>query len=149
MTKSFQDQGAVSGCYGCGADNAHGLQIKSFWDGDEAVADYNPQPFHQAGSPDIVYGGLLASLIDCHSVNLAIATAYREENREIGSTPKIFCVTAQLNLKFVSPTPMGATLSLRSTVTKREGRKTWLKTTLSAKGNVCVEGEVLAIRIQK
>ena len=147
--KSFQDQGSVSGCYGCGADNGSGLQIKSYWDGEESVAHYDPKPFHRAGAPEIVYGGLLASLIDCHSVNLAIATSYKEENSPIGSDPKIYCVTAQLNISFVSPTPMGKTLLLRARVKERSGKKTWISTELSAEGKICAKAEVLAIKVQR
>ena len=77
--RAFQDQGSVSHCHGCGADNEKGLQIKSFWEGDEAVATWKAQPHHCGGSKDIVNGGIVATLIDCHSLNLAIAHAYRAE----------------------------------------------------------------------
>jgi hypothetical protein len=87
--RAFQDQGSVSHCHGCGADNEKGLQIKSFWDGDEAVATWRARPHHCGGSKEIVNGGIVASLIDCHSLNLAIAQAYRVERRPIGSSPAL------------------------------------------------------------
>jgi acyl-coenzyme A thioesterase PaaI-like protein len=146
-TISFQDQGSVRGCYGCGADNKNGLQIKSFWDGEDAIATYLPKDFQNAGRPEIVYGGLIASLLDCHSINLAIANHYKEEKREIGSSPKIYCVTAQLNISYLLPTPMGETLELRARIEKRDGRKTWISTTLSASGQIRAKADVLGIRI--
>ena len=89
MSQSFQDQGSILHCYGCGANNEKGLQLKSYWDGEESVAEFTPESFHCGGMPEIVYGGLIASLIDCHSCNLAVASSYKSEQREIASEPTI------------------------------------------------------------
>ena len=145
--QSFQDQGAVHYCYGCGADNERGLQIKSYWDGDEAIATWKAQPHHCGGSKEIVNGGIIASLIDCHSLNLAIARGYRDERRPIGSSPQIGYVTANLNISYLKPTPITEPLQLRARITKIEGRKTWVSCTLRAAGETRVTGEVLGIRI--
>ena len=63
--KAFQDYypDDLSHCYGCGRLNPEGLQIKSYWEGDEAVCTYLPRACHTA-IPGYVYGGLIASLID-------------------------------------------------------------------------------------
>ena len=84
--KSFQDYypESLSHCYGCGKNNPHGLHIRSFWDGEESVAVFQPREYHLA-FPGYVYGGLLASLIDCHCVGTAAAAAYRAEGRELGT----------------------------------------------------------------
>ena len=66
----------LSHCYGCGRLNPDGLQLKSYWDGDETVARFRPRPSHMA-IPGYVYGGLLASLIDCHGTGTAAAAACR------------------------------------------------------------------------
>jgi acyl-coenzyme A thioesterase PaaI-like protein len=146
---AFQDQGSVSHCHGCGADNEKGLQIKSYWDGDEAVATWKAQPHHCGGSKEIVNGGIIATLIDCHSINLAIAHAYRAERRPIGSAPRIGYVTGSLNVSYVRPTPIDEPLQLRARITKNEGRKAWVSCTLSAGGEVCATGEVLGIRVAR
>jgi len=146
---SFQDQGAVRYCHGCGADNSKGLQIKSYWDGDEAVARWKPEPHHCGGSRDILNGGIIASLIDCHSLNLAIADAYRAENRTIGSSPRIGYVTANLNISYLKPTPIEEAVELRARISKRDGRKAWVHCTLSAAGEICATGEVLGIRVDR
>jgi acyl-coenzyme A thioesterase PaaI-like protein len=147
--RSFQDQGAVSYCYGCGADNVRGLRIKSYWDGAEAVATWQPEPHHCGGSKEIVNGGIIASLIDCHSLNLAIADDYRAQDRPIGSAPRIAYVTANLNISYLKPTPINEPLELRARITRRERRKVWVSCTLSAAGQVCAKGEVLGIRIDR
>ena len=147
--QAFQDQGSVNYCYGCGADNDKGLQIKSTWDGDEAVATWKAQPHHCGGSKEIVNGGIIASLIDCHSLNLAIAHAYRSEGRPIGSAPRIGYVTGNLSVSYLKPTPISEPLQLRARITKIEGRKTWVSCTLSTGGRVCATAEVLGIRVMR
>ncbi|MCB0359921.1 MAG: hypothetical protein KDD44_09800, partial [Bdellovibrionales bacterium] len=96
MQQSIQDQiGSENHCHGCGPANSQGLQLKSFLvTPTEARAVWRPKPQHCAGSERVVNGGILASLIDCHCVNLAMAAAYGEANRSIGSEPKLWCVTA-------------------------------------------------------
>ena len=86
--KAFQDYypDALSHCYGCGRLNEHGLQLKSYWDGEETVAVFHPQPYHMA-IPGYVYGGLLASIIDCHGTGTAAAAAYRAEQRAMDTQP--------------------------------------------------------------
>ena len=82
--KAFQDYypDHLSHCYGCGKLNTHGYQIKTFWDGDETLTTFTPKPYHTA-IPGFVYGGLLASLIDCHATGSAAGAMYKKENREM------------------------------------------------------------------
>lgn len=147
--RAFQDQGSVSHCHGCGADNDKGLRIKSYWDGDEAVCTWKAQPHHCGGTKKIVNGGIVASLIDCHSLNLAIAHAYRNEGRSIGTSPRIGYVTANLSVSYLKPTPIDQPLQLRAKIIRAEGRKAWVRCTLSASGQICAEGEVLGIRVER
>jgi acyl-coenzyme A thioesterase PaaI-like protein len=146
---AFQDLGSVRHCHGCGADNERGLRIKSYWDGDEAVCDWRPESHHCGGSKEIVNGGIIASLIDCHGLNLAIARAYRDEGRAIGSSPGISYVTGNLNVSYLRPTPIDEMLQLRAKILRSEGRKVWVSCILSAAGQVCAMGEVLGIRVER
>jgi len=145
---AFQDDGAVLHCHGCGADNEKGLQLKSFWDGDDAIATWHAQPHHCGGTRENLNGGIVATLIDCHSLNLAIARAYRAEHREIGSVPRIGYVTANINVSYLRPTPISVPVELRARITKLEGRKAWVSCTLSAAGDMRATGEVLGIRVE-
>ena len=79
--KAFQDYypDDLSHCYGCGRLNEQGMKIKSYWDGEESVCIHEPKPYYTA-LPGYVYGGLIASLIDCHSTGTAAAAKYRAEN---------------------------------------------------------------------
>lgn len=147
--RSFQDQGSTSICYGCGPHNENGLQVKSYWDGDRAVCTWTAQPHHCGGARNVVNGGIIATLLDCHSLNLAIANAYKMENRPIGSDPRVFFVTANLNINYRRPTPLGKALHLEATLVKVEGRKTSIHCTLSCSGVLCADADVLAIRIHR
>jgi len=136
----------VSYCYGCGRLNEHGYQIKTYWEGQETVSRFTPQSYHIA-IPGYVYGGLLASLIDCHGTGTAAAAAYRAEEREPGSEPPFRFVTASLNVNYLKPTPLGVSLEIRGSVKEIKGRKVVVAVTLSAGGVVCVRGEVVAVQM--
>ena len=146
--KAFQDYypGDYSHCYGCGRLNEHGLQIKSYWAGEESVATFQPRPYHVA-IPGYVYGGLIASLIDCHCTGTAAAAAYRAEGREMDSDPPLRFLTASLHVDYVRPTPLGVPLEVRARVKEIKGRKVVLAATLSAEGEVCARGEVVAVQV--
>ncbi len=146
--KAFQDYypDHLSYCYGCGRLNADGLQIKSYWDGDETVCTFHPQPHHTA-MPGYVYGGLIASLIDCHATGTAAAASYRAEGRAMDTEPHFRFVTAALHVDYLRPTPLGAPLQLRASVKELKGRKVVVGVTLSALGEVCARGEVVTVQM--
>ncbi len=145
--KAFQDYypDNVSYCYGCGRLNELGLQIKSYWDGEETVCYYTPRPYHIA-IPGYVYGGLIASIIDCHSTGTAAAAAYRAEGRSMDSQPAFRFVTASLKVDYLKPTPLGVALEVRARVKEIKGRKVVMDAWLSAGGQVCARGEVIAVQ---
>lgn len=146
--KSFQDYypQELSYCYGCGRLNEHGHQIKTYWDGEESVTTFHPQPYHIA-IPGYVYGGLIASLIDCHGTGTAAAAAYRDQGRPMGSEPQLRFVTASLHVDYLRPTPLGVLLEVRGRVKEVNGRKVIVTSTLSAEGEVCAKGEVVAVQM--
>lgn len=133
-------------CYGCGELNPEGLHIESFWDGDETVCRFEPAPYHTA-IPGYVYGGLVASIIDCHSTGSATAAAYREEGRELGSEPPLRYVTGSLKVDYLKPTPIGVTLVVRGTIQEVRGRVVVVHSSLSVEGVTCATGEVVAVRM--
>ena len=145
--KAFQDSypDDLSHCYGCGRLNPHGLQIKSYWDGEESVCRFQPRPYHTA-LPGYAYGGLIASLIDCHGTGTAAAAKYKDEKREMGSAPPLRFVTASLHVDYLAPTPIDVVLELRGRIKEIKGRKVVVAVTLSAEGSVCAHGEVVAVQ---
>ena len=146
--KAFQDYYPenVAHCYGCGSLNNHGYKIKTFWDGDETVTHFQPQPYHTA-IPGYVYGGLLASIIDCHSTGTAAAAMYRSENREMDSQPAFRFVTASLHVDYIKPTPIDTLLEIRGKVKEIKGRKVLVEATVYANGYATVRAEVVVVQM--
>jgi len=144
--KAFQDYypDELSCCYGCGRLNERGLQLKSYWDGEETVAVFRPRPYHTA-MPGYVYGGLIASIIDCHGTGTAAAAAYRAAGRGMDTDPPLRFVTASLQVDYVRPTPLGVPLEVRGRVKVMKGRKVVVIATVSAEGEVCARGKVVAV----
>lgn len=146
--KAFQDYypDHLSHCYGCGRLNKHGLQIKSYWDGEESVCTFYPRPYHIAVT-GYVYGGLIASLIDCHCTGTAAAATYRQEGRAMNTEPQLRFVTASLHVDYLRPTPLGVPLEVRASVREIKGRKVIIAAKVLANGEVCARGEVVAVQM--
>jgi acyl-coenzyme A thioesterase PaaI-like protein len=146
---AFQDYypDDYSHCFGCGRLNEKGHRIKSYWDGSESVCHVKPDAHYSGGMKQILYGGLIASLIDCHGAATAAAAKARELALELkpGTMPRF--VTASLSIDYLLPVPIDSEVELRGSVKKIEGRKVRIQTTLSARGNLCAKGEGLFIQV--
>jgi acyl-coenzyme A thioesterase PaaI-like protein len=136
----------VAHCYGCGRLNEEGIQLKTVWEGEDTVSRYTPRPYHTA-IPGYVYGGLIASLLDCHGTGGAAAAALRREGREIGDGEAPRYVTASLHVDFLKPTPLGPVLEVRGRIVEITDRKVVLDETLSADGVVTAKARVVAVRM--
>lgn len=148
MATAFQDcyPDELSHCYGCGRNNAQGHQLKSYWDGDETVARFTPKAFHIA-IPGYVYGGLIASLVDCHGTGSAAAAYCRANDCELRHTPDARFVTAALKVDYLAPTPHGVPLELRGVPALVKDRKVVVDVTVSANGKICATGQVVAVKM--
>ena len=146
--KAFQDYypDELAHCYGCGRLNEHGLHIRTFWDGEESVTRFTPAPGHTA-VPGFVGGGVLATLVDCHSTGTAAAAAYRAEGRDMDTPPAHRFVTASLRVDYLKPTPLGVELVVRGRVKEIRGRKVVVESTVYAGDVATVRGEVVAVEL--
>jgi len=133
-------------CYGCGRLNEHGHHIRSTWDGDEAVAVFTPESWHIA-VPGFVYGGVIASLVDCHSTGTAAAAAYQAAGREPGTDPAFRFVTGSLHVDYLKPTPLGRPLTIRARVKEIKERKVVVESTVYADGVATAVGKVVAVQM--
>ena len=146
---ALQDLIAPDGvCFGCGAKNAHGLQIKSYWDVDSVnvITTHMPDARY-IGWPSLVYGGLISCLVDCHSNWTVIANHYRAEGREAGTLPRIECVTGSLGVKYIKPTPMGVPLTLKARVEGEVQRKTRVVCEVYAGETLTALGDSVFVRV--
>lgn len=147
VERAIQDVVPHNNCWGCGPANEGGLQIKSYSRGEEVVCEWQPGPPFFAGPEHVLNGGIIATLLDCHSVCTAIDDSYRSEGREIGSAPDIWCVTASMDIKYLRPTPISAPVRLVATVTRRGDRSRGVECTLYSGDEACARAEVVAVRV--
>lgn len=132
-------------CYGCGRLNTHGLYVKTEWQDGEGVAHFQPAP-HHITLPGFVYGGLLASLADCHAIATAAGATMVATGQVPGRDPTPRFVTASLNVDFLRPTPLGPELLLRSRATEIGERKVVVGLSVFVDGLECVKARVVAVR---
>lgn len=148
VKKYFQENYSedFSHCYGCGTLNEEGHRIKSYWEGDTSICKYTPKPYNTA-VPGFVYGGLIASLIDCHSTGTGAAALYEEQVKENPDCSYPRCVTASLKVDYLKPTPIDCELVLKGKVIHRDSRKVIVSTELFAKEQICAKGEVVVVQV--
>lgn len=142
--QAFQDQyqDDFAHCYGCGRNNEHGLHLKSYWDGVESVCHHKPANHYTGGFPGYLYGGMIASLFDCHGAGTAAAAKARESGEPISRF-----VTASLKIDFLQPTPIGVDVEVRGTVEEIKGRKVTVDLRLLAKDMLCATARVIMVQI--
>lgn len=133
-------------CYGCGRHNSVGIHLQSHWEGDEVVARITPRPEYTA-FPGLVYGGILASFVDCHAMATAAAHTERLAGRVVGEQPAPRFVTGSLHVDYLKPTPSGTELVLRARVKDVGRRKVVVEVRLWAGEVETVRGEVVAVAI--
>lgn len=131
--KSLQEEYAPESiCFGCGPANVKGLHIRSFAEGDEIVAEWTAEPHHQA-FPGVLNGGIIGSLLDCHS---NWAAAYHLMKKR-GEDHVPFTVTADFHVKLLRPTPIDGPISLKASVVESTDDRATVEAELIAGGRVC------------
>lgn len=136
-------------CFGCGTQNSEGHGLKTYLKGDLTVSTFTPDSKYTA-LPGSVYGGLIASILDCHGTASAAAFASKANNPdelEKGNL-SVRCVTGNLNISFKKPTPMGEPLTIVGKLKSIDGRKVTVSMDLFALDQLCATGEILAITLK-
>lgn len=146
-SEAFQDEMVGNYCWGCGAENPTGLHLKSYWDGEVAVAQWTPGREYAAGPQHFLNGGIIATLLDCHGVCTAIADAYKREQRGVGTEPEIWYATASLAVEYLRPTPIAASVHLSAQVVGNEDRMTSVECVLIAAEKERARATVRAVRV--
>lgn len=130
MTEALQDRYAPHNtCFGCGPSNEKGLRIKSRVEGDAVVAEWRPEPHHEA-FPGVLNGGIVGALLDCH----ANWTAAWHLMTKAGAATPPCTVTAEYSVKMKRPTPTDQLLRLRATVVESTEDRAVIDATLEGGG---------------
>jgi acyl-coenzyme A thioesterase PaaI-like protein len=103
-------------CFGCGPGNERGLQLRSYPWGDTVVAVFLPWPEHNNGL-GYLNGGIIATLLDCHSAAAVTHEAARRGWPRLPGAPLPY-VTAGLELRYLRPSPLHQPVTLVARVTE-------------------------------
>jgi acyl-coenzyme A thioesterase PaaI-like protein len=145
MDQPLQDVLQVH-CYGCGALNAHGLHIKSRWDRDDLLCNWQPEAY-QIGHPGYVYGGTIASVVDCHCIWTALAQYCRDTAHSLTEgPPAVAFVTGSLKVDYLRPIPIEGEMMLRAHVIEASERKSIVACSVFHSGIERVTVQVVAVR---
>ena len=132
---SLQERFAPEGrCFGCGPANTQGLHVRSFpspTDPDEVVADWTPEPHHEAFE-GVLNGGIIGTLLDCHSNWTATAHLMLARGAERPPTT----VTLDYSIRLRRPTPSGQPVHLAARVVESAEDRATVEATLSSGGEV-------------
>ncbi|MDA1257627.1 MAG: PaaI family thioesterase [Chloroflexi bacterium] len=139
-------------CFGCGEDNPDGLGVRSSWDPTDSsasICEFTPASHHSAYPHDVVNGGVIASVIDCHAVCTAIADAYRRAGREIGDDDgPILYATGSLQINYRAPSRLHGQLTARARIVEVGDRTTRLEVTVVDRSDtITADGTVTAVRV--
>ncbi len=145
-SKYFQDHMHENVCFGCGIHNPDGLQIKSFWEGKESICIWQSEEKYH-GWTNVMNGGVIATVIDCHCMGTAMAQAYQVEDRALDTLPEYRYATGTMNIKYLKPTSNLKPIELRARITEVKGKKTVLNCEVYSEGEKTVTAEVIAIRV--
>lgn len=144
MSESLQDRYAPSNrCFGCGPANDQGLRIKSRVEGETVVAEWTPQPHHEAFT-GMLNGGILGTLLDCHSN----WTAAWHLMRQAGASAPPCTVTAEFHVKLKRPTPSDRPLRLSARVVESSADRATVEAAIESSGVVTAtcRGVFVAVR---
>lgn len=132
---SLQERHMPEGrCFGCGPANGKGLRIRSFprhGQSDELICTWTADLHHEAFE-NVVNGGILGALLDCHSNWAAAWHIFRRD--QLSAWP--VTVTADFHVKLRRPTPRDRPLHLRAHVVAGEGKKVTVEASVEADGQV-------------
>jgi acyl-coenzyme A thioesterase PaaI-like protein len=145
--QAIQDEMVDNYCWGCGADNPVGLHLKSYWDGEAAIAQWAPGHEYAAGPRHFLNGGIIATLLDCHGICTAVAGAYQREQRGVGTEPEIWFATASIAVDYLRPSPIDSIVHLRAHIVAHDDRTTTVECVLDAAGKERARASVRAVRV--
>jgi acyl-coenzyme A thioesterase PaaI-like protein len=131
-------------CFGCGPANKHGLQIQSIPDGDIVIAAFQPQPHHQA-FPNVLSGGIIGTLLDCHS-NWTAAWSIMNNRNDLHPP---CTVTAKYTVNLLKPCPTQNPVKLIASIVESNNKKAIIKSELIYDNMVFATCEGIFIAVEE
>ncbi|MGI8542776.1 MAG: PaaI family thioesterase [Aridibacter sp.] len=143
--KSIQETFAPKGvCFGCGVANEKGLRIRSFEKDGEYFAEWKAEKHHEA-FPGMLNGGIIGSLLDCHSNWAAAHYLMKQNNKDEPDCT----VTANYSIKLLRPTPSDAVIHLKARVVESSEDRATVEAELIANDKVCATCKGLFVAVKE
>ncbi len=128
-------------CFGCGPANPRGLQLRSFETDGVVTATFTPWPEHDNGL-GFLNGGIICTLLDCHSAAAAFLAADRAGFGPSAGDP-LPMVTAGLEVRYLRPAPLAGPVELRASVASIDEAEATVDVSLWADGKERAVGSAL------
>ncbi len=117
-----------AGCFVCGDKNKIGLKVKFYEKNGGAAAEFSPKETLE-GYKGLLHGGILAALLDEIMIKAVLVK-------------DVYCVTAELSVRYKKPVDIADKLSFFGWIDKENGRvcttKGWAK---NQRGEAVAEAE--------
>jgi uncharacterized protein (TIGR00369 family) len=127
---------ALSRCFGCGAANATGLQLKFMLAEDGSVVCRATIADSFEGPPGYVHGGVIATLLD-----ETMSKSVRAQG--------LIAVTSRMEVSYLRPVHSGAPIRLEGRLLRSEGRKHWSEARIrDARGHLLAEAKGVFIEVR-
>ena len=142
---ALQDRYAPTGsCFGCGPANERGLRIKSHArDDGSVVTTWRPAKHHEAFE-GVLSGGIIGTLMDCHSN----WTATYHLMRKRGAATPPTTVTAEYTIKMRHPTPTGGDIEIVARPVDVGDDRAVVEAELTAGGKVCATSRATFVAVK-
>lgn len=145
--QAIQDTFSDNHCIGCGPENDRGLKIKSMWCGDlETECHFHPEAHMTAAPETVLNGGVIATLIDCHSVCTAVGYGRRLDELGDGEAGALYA-TGSLEIAYLRPVRIDRPVHVKAKIVGVAEKKTVIECTVYSDGALCAKATVVAVRV--
>ncbi|WP_049532532.1 acyl-CoA thioesterase [Streptococcus pseudopneumoniae] len=138
-------------CWGCGPKNDLGLHLKTYpsLDGECCISRIKLEKAYTGGVPSNVFGGMIATIFDCHGTASAAWFAHHQKGLELTETTLIGrFITARLEIDYLSPSPIDDEIVVISTLEELGERKAIISMEMTVATKVRAKAKMVAVAVK-
>ena len=138
-------------CWGCGPKNDLGLHLKTYpsLDGECCISRIKLEKAYTGGVPSNVFGGMIATIFDCHGTASAAWFAHHQKGLELTETTLIGrFITARLEIDYLSPSPIDDEIVVSSTLEEVGERKAIISMEMTVATKVRAKAKMVAVAVK-
>ena len=138
-------------CWGCGPKNDLGLHLKTYpsIDGKSCISRIKLENAYTGGVPSNVFGGMIATIFDCHGTASAALFAHHQKGLELTESTVIGrFITARLEIDYLSPSPIEDEIVVTSTLEELGERKAIIAMEMTVATKVRAKAKMVAVAVK-